>query len=217
MPLPKMTAVVLALLALLGAACSGGDDDENTADETSSTSFEQPSVALDVRSADLVSTHAARGPLPADVTSEITELVEELLTITSAEPLTLGEAGAGFADLFTPDAGAAAAGEDRAAIFDEGLPSFGTLEPANTSIAITALNGAMSTEAAFAVVDLQWDVRGSRNATDRVVRTGELSLVRGETGWKIAAYDLHVERTIADETTTTTASSEDDEDEEDGS
>ena len=36
----------------------------------------QPVVALDVRSADLVSTHAARGPLPSEVTSEITDLVE---------------------------------------------------------------------------------------------------------------------------------------------
>ena len=206
MPLPKMTAVILAS-TLVFAACSGGDDDEDAREETSSTSYEQPAVALEVRSADLVSTHAARGPLPDDVTSEITEVVERLLLVTSAGPLTLGEAGAGFADLFTPDAGAAAAGEDRAAIFDEGLPSFGTLEPATSSIAITALNGAMTTEASFAVVDLQWDVGGSRAPGDRVVRTGELSLVRGEDGWKIAAYDLRVERTIADETTTTSASS----------
>lgn len=207
MPLPKMTAVVLAS-ALALAACSGGDDEDDAREETSSTSFEQPSVALEVRSADLVSTHAARAALPSEVTSEITEMIEQLLLITSAEPLTLGEAGGGFADLFTPDAGAQAAGEDRAAIFDEGLPSFGALEPDDASIGITALNGAMSTEAAFAVVDLQWDVGGTRNPGDRIVRTGELSLVRGEGGWKIAAYDLHVERTIADETTTTTASTE---------
>lgn len=212
MPLPKMTAVVLALLVLLGA-CSGGDEDENTAEETSSTSFERPVVALEIRNADLVSTHAARSPLPAEVTSEITDIVERLLVITSAEPLTLGDAG-DVAPLFTPDAAAQAAFDDRAAIFDEGLPSFGQLEARNTSIAITALNGPMSTEAAFAVVDLQWDVRGSRNPTDRVVRTGELSLVKGEDGWKIAAYDLHVERTIGDETTTTTAASETAEDEE---
>jgi len=211
-PLPKMTAVVLALFVTLGAACSGGSDgDGDAAEETSSTAFEQPTVALEVRSADLVSTHAARAPLAADVTSEITEVVEKLLTITSAEPLTLGEAGGGFAELFTPDAGAAAAGEDRAAFFDEGLPSFGTLEPANTSIAITALNGAMTTDAAFAVVDLQWDVGGTRDPGDRIVRTGELSLVRGDGGWKIAAYDVHVQRTIAEETTTTTASSGDEE------
>ena len=208
MPLPKMTAVVLASALALAACSGGGDGDDDAREETSSTSFEKPAVALDVRSADLVSTHAARAPLPADVTSEITELVEDLLLITSAGPLTLGEAGAGFADLFTPDAGAVAAGEDRAAIFDEGLPSFGSLEPANTSIAITALNGAMSTEAAFAVVDLQWDVHGTANPGDRVVRTGELSLVRGDGGWKIAAYDLHVKRTIADETTTTSATTE---------
>lgn len=207
MPLPKMTAVVLAS-ALAVAACSGGDDAEDAREETSSTAYEQPAVALDVRSADLVSTHAARAPLPSDVTSEITELMEQLLLITSAEPLTVGEAGAGFADLFTPDAGAQAGNEDRAAIFDEGLPSFGALEPANASIAITALNGAMSTEAAFAVVDLQWDVGGTRDPGDRIVRTGELSLVRGDAGWKIAAYDLHVKRTIADATTTTTASTE---------
>lgn len=202
-----MTAVVL-VTALALAACSGDDGDENVREETSSTSYEQLSVALEVRSADLVSTHAARGPLPAEVTSAITEVVERLLLITSAEPLITGEAGAGFADLFTPDAGAAAAGGDRAAIFDEGLPSFGALEPANTSIAITALNGAMSTEAAFAVVDLQWDVGGTRNPSDRIVRTGELSLVLGDDGWKVAAYDLHVERTIADETTTTSATAE---------
>jgi hypothetical protein len=206
-PLPKMTAVVLAS-ALALAACSDGDDAEDAREETSSTSYEQPTVALEIRSADLVSTHAARAPLAPDVASEITEVIEQLLLITSAEPLTVGEAGAGFAELFTPDAGAQAGGEDRAAIFDEGLPSFGALEPANASIAITALNGAMSTEAAFAVVDLQWDVGGTRDPGDRIIRTGELSLVRGDGGWKIAAYDLHVKRTIADDTTTTTARSE---------
>lgn len=207
MPPRKLTAVVVALA--LAAACSGGGDDDDAAerDETSSTSFEQPTVALDVRNAELVSSHAARGALADDVTSEITEVVEQLLLVTSAEPLTLGHAGAGFADLFTPDAGARAAGPDRAAIFDEGLPRFGTLEPSNASIGITALNGPFDGTPMFAVVDLQWDVGGSRRPGDRVVRTGELSLLLGDDGWNIAAYDLHVERTVGDETTTTTATS----------
>jgi len=203
-----MTAVVLALALAVGA-CSddGGDDDAAERDETSSTSFEQPTVALEVRSAYLVSTHAARAPLPADVTSEITEVVETLLRITSAEPLTVGKVGDGFGELFTPDAAAAAFGPDRAAFFDEDLPSFGELEPANTSIGITALNGGLTTDAMFAVVDLQWDVGSSIDPDARIVRTGELSLSRSEDRWYIAAYDLHVERTIGGETTTTTATS----------
>lgn len=207
MPPRKMTAVVLAL-ALVAGCSGGGDDEASERDETSSTAFEQPTVALDVRTAELVSSRAARAALGDDVTSDITEVVEDLLLITSAGPLTLGRAGPGFAELFTPDAGARAAGPDRAAMFDEGLPSFGTLEPSNTSIGITALNGPFDNAPAFAVVDLQWDVGGSRRPGDRVVRTGELSLLLGEDGWKIAAYDLHVERTVDDETTTTTATSE---------
>jgi hypothetical protein len=200
-----MTAVVLALLLAL-SACSGGGDDEDERDETSSTSFEQPSVALEVRSADLVSSHAARAPLAGDVTAAITDVVEELLLVTSATPLALGDADDGVGELFTLDAGAEAVGADRPAIFDDGLPSFGELSVDDASIGITALNGPFDSTPVFAVVDLQWDVSGSRNPTDRVVRTGELSLVLDAGGaWKIAAYDLHVERTIDDETTTTTA------------
>jgi hypothetical protein len=55
--------------------------------------------------------------------------VQDLLLITSAEPLAQGKAGGGFADLFTPDAGARAANHDRAVFFDEGVPTFGELDP----------------------------------------------------------------------------------------
>jgi hypothetical protein len=210
MPPKKLTA--LAVAVLLAASCSGGDDDDGkSADsthdtaQTESQSFTKPKVTLTVTRAELVSPHQAFGPMDAKTRKAVVDVVQQLLLITSAEPLTAGKAGKGFADLFTADAGARAAGPDRAAMFDEGLPEFGGLEPTAASVVLTGLAGTMDPATGLVVAHFTWDVGSKLHTGDRVIRSGDLSLVPDGGGWKIAAYDIAVERTIDDTTTSTTA------------
>ena len=204
MPPTRLAAVAVAL-ALAVTGCSGGDDDDADDADTSSTEFVKPSVELQVAKADLVSPHQALSPLDEPTRSAVTDVVEDLLLITSAEPLSVGKAGGGFADLFTPDAGARAAGPDRDVFFDEEVPAFGELQPREATIELTGLAGSMDPATALVVANYRWTVASAERPADRVERVGELQLVRQDGDWKIAAYGLVVKRTVGGETTTTTA------------
>lgn len=209
MPPKKLTA--LALAVLLAASCSSGDDAKPEAKdsaETQSESFTKADVTLAVTRAELVSPHQAAGPLDAKTRDDVVDVVERFLLVTSAKPLTEGKAGKGFADLFTADAGARAARVDRAAIFDEGLPRFGGLKTTEASVVLTGLGGTMDPATGLVVAHFTWDIESKLHAGDRIVRTGDLSLVPDDGTWRIGAYALTVTRTIADRATTTTATSE---------
>lgn len=207
MPPRKLTA--LAIAVLLAASCSGGSSKDAKKDDaqSSSATFTKPTVALDVTRAELVSPQQEQRALEDTTTFATADLVKRLLLITSAEPLTAGKPGKGFADLFTPDAGARAAGEDRAVVFDEGLPSFGELEQNQASVVLTGLAGSMDAATSLVIAHFTWDVASKHHHGDRVVRTGDLSLIPVEGHWLVAAYDISVKRTIGDRTTTTTAKS----------
>jgi hypothetical protein len=207
-------AAIAVVLALAVTACSGGDDDAPDADaggddtSTSSESFEQASVELEVTRADLVSPHAAKAALDAETRDAVQGVVEQLLLVTSAGPLVEGRAGGGFADLFTADAGARAANADRAAFFDEGVEDFGELTPVEARVGMSGLEGSMDTKTALVVARFRWIVAGEHG--DRIARTGELSLVpavlpSGEVAWKIGAYTIAVTRDLDGSSTTTTA------------
>jgi hypothetical protein len=77
---------------------------------------------------------------------------------------------------------------------------------------MTGLAGSEDPKTALVVATYTWDVSSAEHPGDRVVRTGELSLVpssaAGKTTWRIGAYTIAVERTVGDETTTTTATTE---------
>lgn len=196
------------MLALAVTSCSGGDDDDDAARDdtaTSSTEMVKATVDLTVGRADLVSPHAALGPLDEGTKNAVERAVEDLLLITSASPLVEGKAGAGFADLFTPDAGAKASGADRDVFFDEGLPRFGEIVPEEATVEMTGLAGSMGPATALVIAEFRWNVVSSERTTDRVVRAGELQLIPDGDAWKIGAYTLVVTRTVADQTTTTTA------------
>jgi hypothetical protein len=204
---------VAVALALAVTGCSGGDDDDSDAGkpddtETSSSAMTKAAVELEVKGADLVSPHKARGFLEADTRDAVTGVVRDLLLITSATPLVEGKAGGGFADLFTPDAGARAANHDRPVFFDEGVPSFGELDPKTATVSLTGLAGSMDPKTALVVATYTWDVGSTEHPGDRIVRTGELSLIPVDGQWKIGAYTIAVTRTVDDETTTTTATSQ---------
>lgn len=208
MPPTRFAAVAVAL-ALAVTGCSGDDDDGEDATrddtETSSTEFERPTVELTVGRAELVSPHAAMGPLDEPTKTAVTGVVEDLLLVTSAEPLGVGKAGGGFADLFTPDAGARAAGTDRSVFFDEGVPIFGELDAEEATLELTGLAGSMDPATALVIAKYRWNVTSAERPADRVVREGELHLIPDGDAWRIGAYTIVVTRTVDDTTTTTTA------------
>lgn len=203
---PTRRLVLAAVLALSVAACTGGDDEASERDtETSAEEFVRASVDLDVSRAELVSPHAPKGALDAGTRDAVAKVVEHLLLVTSAGPLVEGKAGAGFANLFTPDAGARAANADRAVFFDEGVEDFGELTPVESRVGLTGLAGSLDPSTTLVVARFVWTVEGERG--DRIARTGELSLVPDDGAWKIGAYTIAVTRTIGQTSTTTTATS----------
>jgi hypothetical protein len=209
-PPTRLTKILVAAaaLALSVSACSGGDDDEAKPDtETSAAEFDLPVVELELTRAELVSPHAPKSYLDAETTEAVTDVVERLLLVTSAGPLAEGKAGGGFPDLFTPDAGARAAGDDRAVFFDEGVRRFGTLKLVTATIGMTGLAGTMDPATGVVVATYEWTVDSTEHPGDRVARRGEISLVPDGKDWKIGAYTIVVTRTVDRASTTTTASS----------
>lgn len=202
----RLAALAVAL-ALAVTGCSGGGDDDDAKDDadTSSAEFVKPRVKLTVAKADLVSPHQALAPLDRPTKQAVTDVVEDLLLITAAGPLSAGKAGSGFADLFTPDAGARAAGPDRGVVFDEGVPSFGELRQEKATLELIGLAGSMDPATSLVVAVYHWTVTSVERPSDRIERKGELHLIPDGDAWKIGAYVLAVTRTVAGETTTTTA------------
>lgn len=207
MPPTRLAAVAVAL-ALAVTGCSGGDDDDDAKDadaDVSSAEFAKADVELQLAKADLVSPHKALSPIDDATKTAVTGVVEDLLQITSAGPLSAGRAGGGFADLFTPDAGARAAGRDRDVVFDEEVPRFGELRQERATLELMALAGSMDPATSLVVAVYDWAVTSVERPSDRIERKGELHLIRDGGEWKIGAYVLAVTRTVDGETTTTTA------------
>jgi len=205
---PRRLAAIAVALALAVAGCSGGGGDNGKSGddtESSSAEFDKPTVDLAVGTAELVSPHQALGPLDDATKKAVTDVVDKLVLLTSAQPLALGKAGGGFAKLFTPDAGARAAGPDRAVMFDEGVASFGELQPEEATLQLTGLAGTMDPATALVIAKFRWNVTSKKRPGDRIVREGELQLIPDDGQWKIGAYTLVVTRTIGADTTTTTA------------
>jgi hypothetical protein len=75
-------------------------------------------------------------------------------------------------------------------------------------VSLTGLAGTMDPKTALVVAKYTWDVRSAEHPDDRILRTGELSLIPVDGQWKIGAYTITVQRTVNNETTTTTATSE---------
>jgi hypothetical protein len=194
--------------ALTVTGCSGGGSSATKKDdtETSSAEFTHASVRLAVSNADLISPHQKLGPLEQNTTDDVVAVVQQLLLVTSAQPLVEGKARGSVADLFTKDAAAHAAGQDRPVFFDDGLPRFGTLTPVASRVRLTGLAGSQDPSTALVIARFLWDVTSKAHPANRVTRDGELSLVKVGHEWRIGAYTITATRTIDGDTTTTTAS-----------
>ena len=206
---PRRIGAVAFVAALAVAGCSSGDDSAKKKDDTktSSAEFTHAAVQLGVSKAELVSPHAALGPLEQETTDAVVAIVQELLLETSAKPLIEGKPGTKLAPLFTADAGARASGPDRKAFFDDAVGTFGPLTPKAARVRLTGLAGSADPKTSLVVAKYVWDVTSTKRPADRVTRNGELSLVKVNNEGKIAAYDITVTRTVDSETTTTTAAS----------
>ena len=120
-------------------------------------------------------------------------------------PLRSGGPAGDLAPLFTPLSAprVLAAGPDRFAFIDEGLPPAVDLRRQAGVATLTGLGGR---DAVLSVVSAQLDLRLSGlvdGAPLTVVRTGELVLIPEGGTWRIDAWDLRVTRTLAGVTTTT--------------
>ena len=207
MPPARLLGVALvAALAVTG--CSGGSDSAKKKDdtETSSAEFTRAAVRLSVSGADLVSPHQKLGPLEQNTTDDVVAVVQQLLLVTSAQPLVEGKAHGTVADLFTKDAGARAAGQDHRVFFDDALPRFGQLTPVASRVRLTALAGSQDPSTALVIARFLWDVTSKAKPSNRVTRDGELSFIKVGHEWRIGAYTITVTRSVDGDTTTTTAS-----------
>jgi hypothetical protein len=156
-------------------------------------------LRLDAVAWDEVSPRKAFGPLDDVDRVAAMRTLQATFDATVVRPLTTGRAGAIDAT-FTADAAARATGQDRAALFDEGLPKVKDLEATKADVRLTALDGGDGPK--LIVAKVNWDVRG---AGVHVQRIGELSMVPAFGTWLVAAYTIITTRTAGGSTTTTTA------------
>jgi hypothetical protein len=200
---------VALVAALTVTGCSGGGDSatkKKDDTEASSAEFTRASVRLAVSKAELVSPHQKIGPLEQNTTDDVVAVVQQLLLVTSAQPLVEGKARGTLTDLFTKDAAARATGHDRSVFFDDGLPRFGTLTPVASRVRLTGLAGTQDPSTALVIARFLWDVTSKAHPANRVTRDGELSFVKVGHEWRIGAYAITATRTVDGATTTTTAS-----------
>ncbi|MCU1380443.1 MAG: hypothetical protein JWN29_3426 [Acidimicrobiales bacterium] len=193
------------MVCLLASACSSGSKEAQAQPgitEQHAAQADQGDLALDVVASDEVSPQHALGPLDeVNRTAAMTSL-QRTFDATVVRPVTTGKAGS-IDTVFTADAAARAAGQDRAALFDEGLPRVRDLVADKANVRLTALGGDDG-KPALIVAKIDWDVR-SADGKVRVRRIGELSMVPVLGTWLIGAYTVTTSRTVGGSTTTTTA------------
>jgi hypothetical protein len=191
--------VVLLLVSLVFAGCSDDHGRAAKKPELTSQRIELPSGQIELAGADVVSPAQPLRPLDGAVAEQVLQSVRTLFTAASAEPLVKGRAGE-IAPVLTPDALVAAVGNDRGAIFDEGLPVVTRLRVRKGEVRLRALENEAGVPA-LVVAAIDWQlVAGDA----RIHRVGDLTLVPRDGRWVINRYSVFVTRTVKGEMTTTT-------------
>jgi len=187
------------LLALVAGACSSGSKEPQGKPGVSEQHLVKGDLTLDTVAWDEVSPRKAFGPLDDANRASVMKTLQATFDATVVGPLTKGRAGT-IDTLFTADAATRANGQDRSALFDEGLPRVDDLEATKANVRLTALDNGSGPGLVVAKID--WDVRGDGV---HVRRIGELSLVPVLGTWLVGAYTVITTRTAGGSTTTTTA------------
>ena len=199
--------VVAGLLTLTLAACSGGGGEPAAAKTKAPEGSTLDLVAGDVR----VESTGNPGTLADADRDAIVDTVRKYVIAATIDPMH-GKKVGDLTPLFTPQAGAALAGFDRAAALDEGVPkASGTVKVESAPLLLTALSdpsGAINLVGTSLYLDAKAD---SDRGPIRVQRSGELVLTRDAGTWKISSFKLAADRTGAGlrglTTTSTTADS----------
>lgn len=195
-------ALLVALLALVGASCSDGSTARAEPDaEISERSVERPRIRLEVTRSEYVSPHRERGPIPEPEAKAALATLQRLFQATVVDAAVLGRAG-NATTIFTPDALAEVRGTDYRAFVDTEVAPLPGLEADRARVGLAGLAGEDG-HPQLIVAAIDWDVH-SPDGRVRIRRVGELSLVPQGGSWRVAAYSLLSERTVDGEITTTT-------------
>ncbi len=196
-------ALLLAVLAISLAACSGGSDSHaaKTAAPSGST-LKLTAGPVEVAAA------GAPGTLAVADRAAIIETLRKYVIAATIDPLH-GKPVGDLKALFTPEAAAALIGPAADAVVDNGMPKATTTVKATTPpvpiVALSDPTGAIDLVGTTLFLDV---ITKASGGPVRVVRTGELVLKRDAGAWKIMSYRLSVNRTGAGLPAPTTSSTE---------
>lgn len=198
-----LVALGIVVVAALGAAAllffGGGDDDGGGGGGSgglASPSTNPASVNVEFQPTQVVS-HNGGPPvqLSQDQVNAIMQTAAGYLDLGVIEPLKTGKPAGDVSSLFDPAAGAQVNGLARLALFEEGLPAAtGGLDAKASSVTVNGLSDGAGT---FVLATVGSDVNIVAETDDgqlQIHRITELTLVPEGTTWKIAGFDVIVDR-----------------------
>lgn len=148
----------------------------------------------------------AAAELSEEVRGGIQGVLDRYLNDATVTPLREAEPAGDLGGIFTGPALERAAGPDRAALLDEGLPRVARLNVGDASAQLTALVGADGVAVVAAGIHVL--VTGAVTGGGLTIeRSGELHLARDGDAWKVSGYDVSVTRSGPDGVITTTTTS----------
>jgi hypothetical protein len=177
----------LVLVAATAVACSGTGDDSAA---TAAAAAGSVQVDLTLKSAELVRDDAPRADLDADVGDEVLAALQTYVETATVGPLTTGEP-ADLSSLLTSEA--ATATDDADALVEPAGTTVRSLVARTADVSLLGLGSGDDLDLVVAELDLHVRGRGG-SGTIEVQRTGQVTLVPEDGGWRIAGYDLAVER-----------------------
>jgi hypothetical protein len=202
-PLTIVAALVAGALA--AGACSGSDAAESDPEAATTTTVEQTAVTLTAGEA-AVSSAGPEVTLDDNAKQDMVGAAQRYVDAAIVGPLVDGKVGDAYASMFDGTVAANAAGADRAALTDEGVPPItGTPTVTASPVRIDGLaNG--GGEVTLLATSFTLGITG---ATDQgaltIQRTTELTFAPVNGAWIVTAYRVSVGRDLGGALTTTTA------------
>jgi hypothetical protein len=198
--------LVTGVAALFLVACSSGSTAEPKASKATTTTV-APTVIVLTRGDVVV--QSAGGDVVVDEATQQTILAaaQHYVDVALVAPLRDGAVGEGYDTLFDAPVAANAAGADRAALSDEGIPPV-TATPTITATPVR-IDGLADRDGHLQLVATTFTVavQGTTASGPLTInRSVELTFTPGPEGnWRITAYRVSVGREAADTATATTA------------
>ena len=200
---------ILAVVAALSlGACSQSSAEKATA--PTATTAAPPSTALNLPqlprfTLGAPNVHAVDAPaeLPDTVQTRVQSLLDQYLYNTLVIPLRSGQPVGDVSGLFSAPALERLSGQDRAALFDEGLPKPEKVHVDEATANISALVGPDGVAVLAAVLRIVMTVTLD-GVPFGIERTGEFELSAEGDYWKVSGYDISATRSGPEGVVTTT-------------